>query len=261
MNKILKNNRLIIYFVLAYLISGLFSLPLIINDTISKSLIYYILIFLAQCGPLFSAIIVITLYRKELPIKDFFKKSFNYRFPIYVYVLTLFIPFITMLLGELIGRSLTENYSAFLFMVPNTILTALIAPFSEELGWRGIATGELQKKFNPIITSVILGVIWAGWHYFFFLIPGSYSNNLPYILFLLSCIADTLWYTWLYNKSNGSVIPGMLFHFAYNLTYHIIPINPDYQNGDTTIYIATIIIEIISGIVVNILYMKNIKRK
>ncbi len=260
MVKVLKSNKLLVYIILAYLISGIFAFPLIINDTISGSIIYYILIFFAQYGPLFSSIIVTMLYRKELGIKDFFKQSFKFKFSLYIYILAVMLPFVIMLLGELIGSSLIKNYYAYFIMFPNTILTVLISPFGEELGWRGIATPELQKKFNPITTSIILGIIWSGWHYFYFLIPGAYSNSVPFSIFILSCIADTFWYTWLYNKSNGSVISGILFHISYNLTYHMIPINPIYQNGDITFYTTTIIFEFIGGIIINIIDIKNTKK-
>ena len=37
-------------------------------------------------------------------------------------------------------------------------------PLGEELGWRGFALNELQKKHSPIKSSIIIGFWWGLWH-------------------------------------------------------------------------------------------------
>jgi membrane protease YdiL (CAAX protease family) len=49
---------------------------------------------------------------------------------------------------------------AILFFLYNVIYGGL----SEEPGWRGFALPRLQAKFSPLVTSLILGVLWAFWH-------------------------------------------------------------------------------------------------
>ena len=39
-----------------------------------------------------------------------------------------------------------------------------IASLGEEIGWRGVALPSLQKKYSPLISSAILGLLWAAWH-------------------------------------------------------------------------------------------------
>jgi membrane protease YdiL (CAAX protease family) len=45
-----------------------------------------------------------------------------------------------------------------------------IAATGEEIGWRGVALPGLQMRSSSLVSSVILGLLWAGWH-----IPIGYS--------------------------------------------------------------------------------------
>lgn len=41
----------------------------------------------------------------------------------------------------------------------------LISGWSEELGWSGYATDPLQERFGALRASLIIGLVWAGWHF------------------------------------------------------------------------------------------------
>jgi membrane protease YdiL (CAAX protease family) len=42
---------------------------------------------------------------------------------------------------------------------------------SEEFGWRGYVLPRFQAKWNALVSSVVLGAIWASWHVPLWFIP------------------------------------------------------------------------------------------
>ena len=102
-------------------------------------------------------------------------------------------------------------------MVIITFLYGIIyAGLSEEPGWRGFALPRLQAKFSPLVSSLILGVIWAVWH-----APGRFGG------IEAKSVSDTLveWglillvtviFTWIFNRTKGSILVTALLHPAMN---------------------------------------------
>jgi membrane protease YdiL (CAAX protease family) len=109
--------------------------------------------------------------------------------------------------------------SAPLELVPQIAVMFLIIGIvnGEELGWRGFALPRLQTKYNALTSSLILGVIWSVFHLpLFFTLTGSSQNDWSFANFLISTIAVTILYTWMYNNTQGSVLLAYLFHAGAN---------------------------------------------
>ncbi len=100
-----------------------------------------------------------------------------------------------------------------------TLVVILVNGFGEETGWRGYALPRLQRRYGPITATLIIAVLWAGWHIPQFFYVDSYEGfspaMLPVFLFGLTCGAVVL--TWLYNQT-GSVLAVAVWHGLYNLT-------------------------------------------
>ena len=113
----------------------------------------------------------------------------------------------------------TPPHSSLLELVPQIALLFVIVGIvnGEELAWRGFALPRLQAKYNALTSSLILGVIWTMFHLpLFFTVTGSSQADWSFTSFLISTIAMTVLYTWLYNNTRGSVLMAYLLHAAAN---------------------------------------------
>ncbi len=89
---------------------------------------------------------------------------------------------------------------------------------SEEPGWRGFALPRLQSRFSPLGSSLILGVLWAVWHAptrFGGIEAKSISDTI--VEWILIVMVSVL-FTWLFNRTKGSLLVTALVHPAMNTT-------------------------------------------
>lgn len=83
---------------------------------------------------------------------------------------------------------------------------------TEETAWRGYALPRLQRRFDPLTASVVLGTVWALWHLPLFFIADSFQSRIPFVGFLVSTVATSVLIGWLFNHARGSVLLAALFH-------------------------------------------------
>ncbi|WP_204245430.1 CPBP family intramembrane glutamic endopeptidase [Methanosarcina horonobensis] len=57
-----------------------------------------------------------------------------------------------------------ETHIPFL-TIPILFAGFFIGAAGEELGWTGYAIDPMQKRWNALTTSIILGLMWSTWHY------------------------------------------------------------------------------------------------
>lgn len=97
--------------------------------------------------------------------------------------------------------------------------TFLGGPLTEEPGWRGFALPRLQTKFGPALGSLLLGILWAGWHLPLFLI---HFVNLPVWAFTIILVTLSAFLTLGSNLSGFSVIVPILIHAAFNTSSRLL---------------------------------------
>lgn len=92
----------------------------------------------------------------------------------------------------------------------------LIAATFEELGWSGYATDPLQLRIGAPGASIVIGVVWAAWHW----IPLLQAHRQPDWIgwWSIGTVAQRVLIVWLYNRARASVLAAVLFHSMMNVT-------------------------------------------
>jgi membrane protease YdiL (CAAX protease family) len=82
----------------------------------------------------------------------------------------------------------------------------------------------LQGRWNALLTSIFVGVMWAAWHLPLHFIPRdeAYYNNPNWGIFV-SLILVSIIITWIFNNAGGSIFAAMLAHASYNWSNYLFP--------------------------------------
>jgi len=182
-------------------------------------------------------------------LRELFNKVVLWRIPLKWYVIALLLPIILGFLAigfyKLLGNSMPDFAPA-----SQLLLIVLISVFTgamgEELGWRGTALPRLQARWNALVSSLILGVLWGLYHLPSFLISGLPLQDVPLIPFMLGALGITILVSWTFNHTLGSLIVVFLYHFAFNFTLNVMGIPSDsalfWLFGGVCIIVASVVV-------------------
>lgn len=184
-------------------------------------------IYAGQLSPTIAA--VFTLYfffdkkeKKEywLSVIDFKRISFKW------YFMILSLPIMLKLFASIIDARFNLHTIEFYMSDDMNLFYGLallfFGPIPEELGWRGIALPELQKKFSLAFTVLFLGLMWGTWHLPLFFLKGTYQFQLGlftplFWIFMLEILFDSVIYGVIYNETKGSLLAAIIFHYLVNI--------------------------------------------
>jgi len=221
-------------FIFTWLLQGI----VILTGQSSKDFPGILLYVLGGCGPSLVALFFVWRNFNIDQRREFWSRVFSPRQvrPVWWMITLLAVP-VFMLLGvwvnSLMGGTLPQmDYVTLLknqpAEIPMFIIMMMIGgPLAEELGWRGILLDTLQKKWSPLVSSLVLFVIWWLWHLPLFFLPGTSHNGWGlftdmFWLFALNVFLLTILMTLAYNANRGSVLAAILVHFAYNVTLSLL---------------------------------------
>ena len=144
-------------------------------------------------------------------------------------------------------------------VVPMFIIFTIAAGIGEEFGLRGFLLPRLQIRHNALVSSLIIGVMWATWHIPLYFIQGTFQHTLqsqagllPAVLsYSLFVIVSSIWFTWVFNNTRGSVLMAAVMHGASNTWGGYIDVYRGYFGGILTFgavsLLVSVIIVLVSG--------------
>ena len=151
-----------------------------------------------------------------------------------------YVPVILLMPGIMVLSYVAMRLMGVVLPAPQfSLLTTLIllgvffiAGVGEELGWSGYAIDPLQNRFGALGGALVVGGVWALWHF----IPLLEAGRSPAFIawWSLGTVASRIVITWLYNNTGKSVFVAALFHAMINVTYFLFPVSGSYYDPRVT---------------------------
>jgi uncharacterized protein len=224
---LLERHPVLIFFALSYAVSWALWTPLVILRGDVPEMLGLGLLALGSLVPSAVAILLVAVLQGRCGVRELLSRLLLWRvgWRWYVVVLAglLLVPCafgVRVLFG---GSFPTLGMS-----VPLVLLTLGLSIFpgsavGEEIGWRGFVLPRLQARHSALGAGLVLGVGWGMWHLPLWL-TGTASHTLGlFPAFVVSTVALSILYTWIYNGTRGSLLIVVLFHAATNLALSVYP--------------------------------------
>jgi CAAX protease family protein len=219
MRRWVKRHPVASFFVLAYAISWLASIP--------AALGYGFMFLFTQFGPALAALLI-TWY-SGASVLGWARKIVRWRVAPRWYAVAIGLPVLlvvaqgaifALLGGPIFLSMLTGALAGF---VPSLVFLTLDAGLGEEPGWRGFALPSLEAVNTPVVATAVVGFLWAFWHFPLVFIderfPHGFTSIAPLMLLAFLTVVGialmAFFYTWVYNATQ-SVLLCMLLHGSFN---------------------------------------------
>jgi membrane protease YdiL (CAAX protease family) len=216
------------YFIFAFFFSWLVAVPLALQRAgVLSTHLPYSLHYLMAFGPMLAALIVVGATEGRRGLGRFLARGFRLSVGWPWLAFALLAPLVLFAVGVgtavLIGRP-GPGVGALgrINFLPDLgvaawLLWILTSGLGEETGWRGYLLPRLQSRYSPPAASLILAVPWILWHLpAFFYLPNYMSFGVMLPGFAIGVAAGSIVYTWLYNRTGGSILAAVLFHGSFN---------------------------------------------
>lgn len=227
-----SNKKLIIFFTATLLWTWIAGFIPVVLGLRSTSLGTFIFFFGGGAPSVVALFIVFLTYPKEAR-RDYFKrcisfKRMGWKWPLFTVLffavmgaVGIFIN--TLAGGEMPGLSWLNIAITQPYMIPVLLFFSFISgPLNEEFGWRGYAMDRLLVRFGYVRSSLLLGFIWAIWHLAWFFTPGQAQYEMlnrslwDAFMYLPSTVALTFVVSFVYIKTNRSILAGAFVHMMSN---------------------------------------------
>jgi uncharacterized protein len=177
-------------------------------------------------GPTLAAVIVTAATSGAAGLRQLLRRIGQWRVGAGWYLLALLgYPLLYVGMGIItIGRTslptLLAQWSLLFTVYLPYLVGDLISTMGEEMGWVGYALPTMQQRMAPLLSAVTLGVLWSLWHLPAFFVIGALGpfSIVGFAFFIVFAAATRITWTWIFNKTKGSVIIIALLHASSNGT-------------------------------------------
>jgi len=194
---------------------------------------------LGTFAPTIAGLTLILLREGKPGLKKLVQKLTAWRVSVGWYVFALFIALPIVLLAIWINIALGGAVPVFndpaqiYLVIPAFLYVLFFSVAGEEIGWRGYALPRLLERWNPLQSSLMLGLIWGIWHLPLFWMAGDFHTEIPVLPFMIQILAASVIYTWMFVNTRGNLLLAHLFHAASNTTLGVLPLLPMDNFGST----------------------------
>ncbi len=233
-----ESRNLILFFVITFLWTWVCYLPIVLTGNSQLQMPWMILLICGGMGPSLIGVLMVFFTFDKAKRRDFFNRCFSLkqiRWNWWLAVLLLFPIIIAavvavdwLLGGTLPGMEQLKGLMANPIMWPlAAFISFMSGPWSEEFGWRGYALDPMLKRFGLLGGTFLLGLIWGVWHLPLYFMSAGWHAEMGFKLagfwtFLVFNISLSMIMTWVYLKTNRSILSAMFLHFTSNFSIQLI---------------------------------------
>jgi membrane protease YdiL (CAAX protease family) len=106
---------------------------------------------------------------------------------------------------------------------PEMIAALFVFSFGEEFGWRGLAYPRLADRVGPVVSCLIVGVVWGLWHFGMMFTPEQGAPDASTVLlYVFDLTLHSFVVAWLFERSGRSIAVAIAIHAGGHLdnTFH-----------------------------------------
>jgi membrane protease YdiL (CAAX protease family) len=245
-NNLLKNNQVLSYYVLTFIISwgailcivGPNGLPAASEE--AKQAVGSGLLI----GPSMATFIMTAMLEGREGFRELlFRRIHLHKIGDSSYIMSLLIAPLSSVVALMLSTFFSEANWPKLF-TPSLAITGIsvglvIATF-EEIGWSGYAVPRLLQTHDPTLTGVLSGLVWGLWHFPLFWEVDTFSSQIPLLLLLgrlfTWIVAFRVVMVLLYARTKSLTLM-ILIHAS--LVFCMIAMEPHLQGSDLLKYILS----------------------
>jgi membrane protease YdiL (CAAX protease family) len=117
-----------------------------------------------------------------------------------------------------------HNSKPLYYLVPFLAIQIFFQGGFEEPGWRGFLQAYFEKKYNFIIATIFVSIIWFLWHLPLWFIPGSAQSHISFVIFYLQILVNACSLAAI-RKITKSIGFCIIYHAWCNAVFLVIPYN------------------------------------